>query len=358
MTLDVTQHPEYPFGATRQAAIEGRAAGFLDAPPASAPEAGTLREFLVLASAFAFLERLVQGDVLCDLPAHLSRVLSTRTGDPEEEGERLAEAEEDLLDWRAGSIDSLADALDATGVKVFLLGAEESREAGTAGGSPRPPGSDLFGAFCFQPDVGPAVLTGAPERSPEATFVLAHELGHLVADVDPYRSRFCRWDPRSLANRSTRPEESRADRFARALLMPASAVLRSLHEMGPVAPEREAERVELLAAIFSAPGSLVRRRLADLGVLLADRSAGSDSLAPGGIDARGATHEVREQVDPGAGERLPLPERFVNLALAAYAGRALTSEVLARFLRTTEEEALRVADWAGVHRIPAERSEE
>jgi hypothetical protein len=46
---------------------------------------------------------------------------------------------------------------------------------------------------------------------------------------------------------------------------------------------------------------------------------------------------------------LPLPERYVHLALAAYGGDVLDPATLARFLRTTEEEALRVADWAGVH---------
>lgn len=354
MNLDVSQHPEYPLRTGRRAGVESRVTTFLDVSAANAPEVDVLRQFLHLSDSFAFLERLVQGHVLCDLPAHASRILSARLADPEDEGERLAEAEEDLLDWTAGSIDSLAEALDTIGVKVFLRAGDERDGAGTAV-APPPPGRDLFGAFCFYPDAGPAILAGVAADAIEATFALAHEFGHLVADVNPYVARFCRWDPRSFTNRSSRPEETRADRFARALLMPASAVLRALHDMGPVSSAGYAGRVELLAAIFSAPEALVRRRLADLGVLLADGPGAREAAgaarrrgATGGA-LRSASKDVNEGPAPAAEPLLPLPERYVNLALAAYGGRVLSVEVLALFLRTTEDEARRVADWAGIY---------
>lgn len=356
MNVDVTRHPEFPFRHGQGDLLEARAAAFLDGPPAEHLGGETLREFLYLAHAFAFLEKLVQGEVLCELPAHAGTILSGPSNDPEDQGERLAEAEEDLLEWEAGSVDLLAGALDTLGVKVFLQSEEaegpefsdeaaaaraadeaaRTAEAASAAAAARP--VDLFGAFCFDAGVGPAFLAGAIEGTPEADFILAHELGHLVADIDPYRSRFCRWDGRTFHNHSDRPEERRADRFARALLMPASMLLRALHDLGPAAGDQDAERLVILATLFGVPPALVARRLADLGVRLPDAIVPPAAL---GVETVSSTERPPRRP-------LPLPERYVNLALAAYGGRALSLEVLAQFLRTSEEEAQRVADWAGV----------
>ncbi len=367
MELDIRRHPDYPFRSGRRRVVEDRARGVLDPPSSRSPEAAYLREVLVLSHEFAFLERLIQGEVLCDLPAHASRLFGDVRSDPAEEGERLAEAEEDLLGWAAGSVDSLASALDTLGVKVFSLDHGDGDGDDDRGSAeevrPEPP-SDLFGAFSFESGVGPAMLAGAPAETPEALFILAHEFGHLVADVDPYRSRFCQWSGENLDNFSARPEEARADRFARALLMPASAVLRTLQDLGPApAPGEPDPRFELLATLFGVPEPLVRRRMADLGVPPAflapsarvrvrrdpERLPAAGSPRSGsGRGVRPRVHHALNRVDAAAGRLLPLPERFVNLALAAYGGRALDPEVLALFLRTSPEEALEVVHWARV----------
>ncbi len=344
----VSDHPGYPFREEFLRAFSARGLLFVDGPAPGSREHALLGEFLGLVHAFAFLERLVQGEILCEVPVHIDRILAG-FHDPQDEGERLASQETGLLDWTPESADSLVDALDEIGVKVICRGDPEDGPARTG---PR------LGAFTFEGDAGPAVLVGASPHTPEAAFIAAHELGHLAADIDPYRPRACRWDARSFTNLSDRPEEVRADRFARALLMPRETFIEAVRDLGECPAEGADPRAEQLAALFGVPSPIAVRRLLDLG-LPPVGSAESISGPAEEIDvaAAGVAEPWTETARAGdsAGERdgkpsvlLTLPERFVNLALAAYAGHVLDVEGLARFLRITPPEAQQMADIAGV----------
>jgi Zn-dependent peptidase ImmA (M78 family) len=350
----ISDHPGYPFRDDLRRAFSARGSSFVDGPESGSPENAMLGEFLGLVHAYAFLERLVQGEILCELPVHIDRVLAGFL-DPEDEGERLATQEAGLLEWTPESADSLVDALDELGVKVICW---DDPDDGPARQGPR------LGAFTFEGDAGPAVLVGASPHTPEAAFIAAHELGHLAADIDPYLPRFCRWDPHELTNISPRPEEARADRFARALLMPREAFVDAVKELGAGPADGPDPRAEQLAALFGVPRPAAIRRLADLGLppvasqeptcgppkvigSAAARAAGPETEATR-IGARSESSvetptNASSETMEGPTRSLTLPERFVNLALAAYAGHVLDIEGLARFLRITPHDALQMA---------------
>lgn len=332
----ISDHPGYPFREEFRRAFTARALLFVDGPAPGSPEHALLDEFLGVVHAYAFLERLVQGQILCELPVHIDRVLAGLV-DPQDEGERLASQEAGLLDWTPESADILVDALDEIGVKVLCRDDPDD-------GSPRT--GPRLGAFTFEGDAGPAILVGASPHTPEAAFIAAHQLGHLTADIDPYRPRLCRWDARSFANLSGRMEEVRADRFARALLMPRDAFIEAVRVLGECPAEGADPRAEQLAALFGVPPAIAIRRLADLG------QPPVGSAGPIEESARQSVADpVGQTEDQSAAEplvSLTLPERFVNLALAAYAAHVLDVEGLARFLRITPAEALQMADIAGV----------
>jgi hypothetical protein len=326
MKPTVSDHPGYPFREELLQAFWARGLLFVDGPAPGSSEHALLGEFLGLVHAYAFLERLVQGGVLCELPVHIDRVLAGFL-DPQDEGERLASREAGLLDWSPESADSLVDALDEIGVKVIC---RDDPDDGPARTGPR------LGAFTFEGDAGPGFLVGASPHTPEAAFIAAHELGHMTADIDPYLPRFCRWDAQSFTNLSGRSEEVRADRFARALLMPRETFLEAVRDLGEPPADGADPRAEQLAALFGVPWPMAVRRLADLGL----PRVGSVERKPVALPPG--------EPDGGPSVSLTLPERFVNLALASYAGHVLDVEELARFLRITPTEALQMADIAGV----------
>lgn len=352
MAHRVDEHPAWPFRPGRRASLEAARAAFLDAPADGSPADAMLREFIFLGHCFAFLERLIQGEVICDLPVHAQPVLDAAAPDPGRQGELAAETGGSLLGYMPGADDRLEDLLDATGVKVFTLDPDE--EAG-----------ELVGAFAFDAAVGPALLAGAPARTPAAAFVLAHAYAHLVIDVDPYRPRVCRWDARTLLNRSGRIEELRADRFARALLMPARPFQKACLDLnaGSADTSTASRRIDQLAVLFDVDPTLVAHRLHDLAgepeapVPAEPSESMTDAQTPAEASPAAspwaASSPAAAAATAGApASRLALPERYVNLALAAYAGRVLDLERLGWFLRGSEEEAARVVAWAQVRQEP------
>ena len=80
----VSDHPDYPFREELLQAFWARGLLFVDGPAPDSSEHRLLGEFLGLVHAFAFMERLVQGEVLCELPVHIDRVLAAFL-DPQDE---------------------------------------------------------------------------------------------------------------------------------------------------------------------------------------------------------------------------------------------------------------------------------
>lgn len=359
----VQEHPDYPFRPQEAGAIRSAAAQYLGAPDAGTWEGAVLSAFVALGRRFAFLERLIQGDVVCNLPFHTDAVKDGSDDMPESQGERLAEGERALLNWETGAAGELHSVLDGIGIKVLSPMQQAVDASSDLSGRSAP----LFGAFSFEEGVGPSLLTGRPLDQPEAGFVLAHEFGHLVADFNPYRSRFCRWEPFSLRNLADTPEERRADRFARALLMPQAQFRSVLAELEKVQLEAGGLSaapgpVAQLAAIFEVPAPLACLRLEDLGL---------SRLIPSGRPwAEGPARTGESCGHPGTGdhtctecsgqpEQLPLedqvsisclalPERYVNLCLAAFTAKILKPATLAAFLDTTRVHAMRIVSWANL----------
>jgi Zn-dependent peptidase ImmA (M78 family) len=337
--LSILRHPDYPFRPGWEGGYEACDQAFLDAPPAGSGPAALLREFVILTHRFAFLERLVQGDVLYELPVHLR----PRTGpsDPETEGEDLAAAERNLLDWIGPDAAVLPELLDDIGIKVLAQdpGVEDAEEEGRE--------QELRGAFSYEGKIGPALLVGTRLDRAEALFVLAHEFAHLVADVNPYRARFCRWDARTLENRLSTTEERRADHFARALLLPENRLREVLAQLGPGPKEESGDdlRAQQLSVFFDVPPTLLRRRLDDL------------KLPSLGLPPSRALEAPEAPLAPAGGpagappvDRLSLPQRYVHLALAIFSRRLMEIEELALFLRTAPEGAQEMLDWAQIPR--------
>jgi Zn-dependent peptidase ImmA (M78 family) len=327
----VEDHPAFPFREGREIELERQVNSFLNAPPAGSCGDRLLREFVVLCHRYAFLERLIQGDILYQIPVHVEVVQPLGDETLDDQGELMAAHERNLLDWPGGLGSSLSEALDDIGIKVF------HREGNGEGAEDASLPSALIGAFSFEGVVGPAMMVGVASGTPEAAFVAAHEYGHLIADVDPYRSRFCRWRADTLENFEPTFEEDRADRFARALLVPAESLRSALREIvaeGKGADVRGGPVLARLAALYEVPEALLRLRFSDLGVAIP---------AP----SEQGSHLCNHSESTGA---LTLPERFFNLALAAYTERLFDVDILARFLRVTEDEAREVLEWARIPR--------
>jgi Zn-dependent peptidase ImmA (M78 family) len=320
MPLIARKHPDYPFRDENLEATIHVVETFIADPALTATERGELLEFVRLTHQYAFLEKLIQGDVRFELPAHME-LLTRKFPSIEVQAEETAAAERQLLELGLEPAEDLLDALDDRGIKVLR------RDRG-----PESP-ETLTGAFHYPGEHGPSILVGAAEKSPDAVFILAHEYGHLVMDVNPYASRFCRWRRQDLENANHSPEEVRADRFARALLLPEGLVRECCDQAG--AGEHTADAIARNAEVFDVSAALLWRRLEDLHI-----------TRPG--EAPASRARKRHKVD----ELRPtdLPERFVNLALAAYAGRVFEMSELSRFLRVPPERVEGFLNWCQIPR--------
>ena len=317
MKPDISQHPDFPFGAESAAKEEGWSKQFLNLPT-DATHAALLREFVQQVHAYAFLERLIQGDVRYELPVHPGLIQSAGQAIDVARAEDLAAAELEVFEFLDYPASELGAELVEMGVKVIHTKA--------------PLEPDLVGAFFFEGELGPALLIGDVAESEESAFILAHELAHLVIDVNPYASRFCRWDRRTLANRNDSPEEARADRFARALLVPPRLLGERIREMGGEL------RLDVLMALFGVPEVLLATRLRELGQTLPKSTAARERRT------------IEEPAADAIESRLVRPDRFVNLAAAAWVERLIEHPLLAQFLGVPEVEARALLEWLGVER--------
>ena len=77
MTLTARKHPDYPFRDENLEATIHVVDTFVADPPLTSIERGEVLEFVRMTHQYAFLEKLIQGDVRFDLPAHME--LLTRT---------------------------------------------------------------------------------------------------------------------------------------------------------------------------------------------------------------------------------------------------------------------------------------
>lgn len=159
------------------------------------------QEHAVVAAVQEWLERyldvedIVGEETRFELPAGFPRPIVIAEGVGAAEAEEAAEELRRAWELGAGPLDDLVDILEDRGIKVGEVAVQEDFE------------SLILRTDSGQPVI--AVRRGRPAE--QRRFSLAHELGHLVLDL-----------PEGKAG------EQLADRFAEALLAPASAVRREL----------------------------------------------------------------------------------------------------------------------------------
>jgi len=310
-------------------------------------EREVLQRFAHFCLRFAHMEKRIQGEIIFDLSAHPAVVRGEHAPGLLEEAENLAGQERRNLDVPDGAIEDLADLLDDRGIKAVQW--------------PSPPGVRPCGAFLFDASTGPALLSVAPSASVACRFILAHEYGHLLADVDPYENRFC--PQPSLAESGTHGggrlfdagqlphaavgglevAEMRADLFARAFLMPATHFLNSL-KLFAIQPQRELDLTRLadLAFYYGVGTGAALARLADLRMLPAAevRAIGAQNASlPEVPPLPAAAHE------PGAGCSSHPPARFVNLGMAMFLRRLVSLEQMAALLGIDQAAAMEFLAW-------------
>ncbi len=306
-------------------------------------ETADLERFSHAGLRYAYLERRVQGDVLCELPAHVSVIQGGQHASLLDEAEALAEEERRCFGIPDGPIEDLAELLDDRGIKVF----EWPRV------SPRSPA----GAFIMDEETGPALLSLAPSGSAVGRFIIAHEYCHLVADIDPYENRFCplvdgelgpggrllhEVEPQDAFDETNLPE-SRSDLFARCLLVPRDHFARTLRDFGQGGADGfDPSRLADVAFYYGVRPEVILCRLVDIEILT----------------PTAATALALRLPPPENGGRAPasptsaLPPRFLNLSLAMLLKGRISREQMGALLGTGEEGVRRILAWLGPGRHP------
>ncbi len=325
-------------------------------------EVGDLASFSHACLRYAYMERRIQGDLLCELPAHLSVLQGAGHVGLLDEAEALAEAERSCLEIPDGPIEDLAELLDDRGIKVFEW--------------PQRAGRQLAGAFLMGEETGPALLSLARAGSPEGRLILAHVYGHLVADIDPYENRFCPLGGAGtgldlggrLAGESEVEDdldgiiasERRADLFARSLLVPRGHFVQTLREFGQGgAGGFSAERLAGVGYYYGVSPEVILCRLVDMEILTAEAAGALAARLPavrpprdGDGPAGGDGHAGSDSIGSALGA---LPRRFVNLSLALFIKGRISKSQMGVLLGSSEESVDAVLAWIPPPPKPGEK---
>jgi uncharacterized protein DUF955 len=160
--------------------------------------------------------------------------------------------------------DALPVPIEHVADTCFGLFVREVDDLTTAPGVPDLPGAQGLSGLLL-PSVGEIWVNAAEARDWPARrrFTIGHELGHWCL----HRTTGAVWcranavDPEPRARRAYPPEESEANEFAAALLMPAHLVQRHYERLRRRDPDGCFEQ---LCRIFGASGAAMSRRLAHL----------------------------------------------------------------------------------------------
>ena len=256
-----------------------------------------LRIFEILCRHFAYLERVVIGEVSFEQPTYFSSDSSVLAGPWDVQGSKLAQMERDRLSLGQDPVVGLSDMLDGMGMKIITR--------------PLPESSNIAGGFLFRSDIGPCIMLNSVMSPPEQTLAMAHQYCHFLADFDPYLPRVC---PKERP-RGEDSCEDRAGSFALAFLLPEASLVNLAGGKGDDGMDPSV--LDALAIYFGVPQAAVAERLDWLGV---------ESVVP-----EAKSPEVKKKV---SGEvAADLPERLVRLAVEAR-GRDLISDLrVARLLQ-------------------------
>ncbi len=281
-------------------------------PDAFLDEVSDLREHF---QRYARLEIALLDHVTVSVPRHLLEEKPANGVDPVE---ALARRERERLGLSGNEAGFLMVRLDREGLKVA--------RANFLAGTP------VLGFFLFDQDAGPILVVDETLGPEEQDFAIARLYGNYLMDNDPYEIRVA-----SREVQSTEDRAARAVRFAAAFLVDRKELDRYLTAISWTPGEPLTSEVQgQLQAYFGVSRQTLVARLFSLGYLDTYEVFGQTEDAGTGPRA-----------DADADAELPglrFPERFIRLALEAYARESLTLEELAEYLDTDASSAERLAD--------------
>ncbi len=305
---------------------------FLTSQSPAKAERLCLEKFVFSSLKFAHLEKRIQSEIICDIPASLNTIDEATSMTLLEEAEALANAERISLEIPEGPVEYLVESLDDMGIKVFEW--------------PHPT-NDYGGGFLFTDETGPALLVMGPKESPLSQFILAHQYCHLLADNNPYENRFCELcttpvkEPLALGGRILEQDdfenpfdeitlaETRADLFARCFLVPEKHFRKTLFDFGEKKGPYNLDRLADIAFYYGVTTPLVLNRLVDLELLpLADATTLANQFSQTTLRndvekglLTGPPTQEQEREAENENEKIEalfarLPKRYITLTIA------------------------------------------
>ena len=252
-------------------------------------------EAQIKAAALAHLDRYLNIEEILQLP---SAQWDKPRAAPYPVQHNLIEADRaaDSLRFRWGlghePVPNLVEVLEQRGIKVLLhpLGNVDGLTAKAS-----MPGRPLI----------PVIVVNGEQSEERQRFAVARELAHLVLDPSPQLN-----------------QDQVANRFARAFLMPASALWR---EVGKHRSALSLGELLVLKEIFKVSAHALTRRCFDLGII--SRATHDDLFDQ--FEELGWIDQTNQQHGTMPGEK---PNRFLRLCLRAHAEGAINDSKLAELL--------------------------
>lgn len=266
---------------------------------------------------YAALERLVTAQGHYEIPAYQVSPGSRREESAVREGERLAASERRRLGLGNSPVQDMMALLEKQGIKVIKWKFPET--------------SLVSGCFFFPRDVGPCIMVNLNHRNVRTNFTAAHEYCHFIRDRDRLPAEAC--NLKSVGPQK-QPYEIRANAFAAAFLMPADGVEEHLREMGlSKRSTLTPEGVVLTQHYFGVSYLAMLYRLQNLGWLTEKAREGLQFFKPTEVARR-----LGLKIEPEE-EELPVPLRFLRLALEAYRAGKISLGKLAELLHMSRQES-------------------
>jgi Zn-dependent peptidase ImmA (M78 family)/DNA-binding XRE family transcriptional regulator len=233
----------------------------------------------------------------------------TSGGSPEQVAEDVATAERNRLGMGDGPVGNLRERLASdVGIRIFFFDMP----------------SRIAGLFAYNEELGACIGINSKHPRDRRNWSLAHEYGHFL---------MTRYQPEvtvlTVTGRSNKKERL-ADGFARHFLMPASGLNRRFTEL-----HRSSERgitlahVCTLANLYQVSVQALILRLEELRRL---PTGTWDGLKVEGFKVQHAQALLGIDANPSLTETLP--QRYVDLAIAAYQTEQISEGQLAKYLRT------------------------
>jgi Zn-dependent peptidase ImmA (M78 family) len=285
---------------------------------------GFLGAVIALAERYARLEKLLFGGPRVAYSSSALDMNLSLAGDVLRQGEDLAEAERRRLELADGPVLELGWLVEDQGVKILPR--------------PFPSGSAARGGFFFDSDLGPCILVDAGATPVQRDYIIAHQLGHFLADFDPYVTTICGHPGPTMFED---PRELRAHQFALAFLMPRHdlEIYRQALEVEPGAIT--ADFVRQLQIYFAVDFEMVFWRLLSIGWIA---PAGVTRLLEANADFLDPVDVDRMDADERLAFLGNIPERLVHLVASAFGRGILSLEDAAEYLETDVDQAKRALE--------------